>query len=169
MKTAIAILTMLACSNAWAISDLKTAAVSVSVSNHFSLTLTGPNAAGINFGAKNGGDSDYQVIGLSVEDNHGMVWTIALSGTPLTHVQDGVTQMPASALKYNISGGAGVAVPASGVLNVPATPTTIYTAALAEWNSIGLALGLGIELNVPLTQKNGDYSTILNITLSDAF
>ncbi len=153
----------------WCQRSEKTAPVSVSVSDNFNLNLVAPNASGINFGPHSVGDEMFDTIGLSVNANHGISWTLTLSAAPLTNTDDNTTTIPGAGFNYNIAGGNGTHVPASGVAPVPASETTIYTADASEYNSSGLGFGLGIKVNIPNTQKSGPYSTTLNLALVDTF
>lgn len=175
MKKSIAVLLMVGmvalAGKAFAASDNETAGVNLSVNSVFALTLTGGNAGGFNFGARNAGDTFFDILGLNVVANKGAEWTLTLNAAALTH-SDSVTTMPAGSFKYKIAGpgGIGTYVPDNDVTetNMPASATTIFTAGSGVFNTAGTDFNLVIVVNIPAAQKTGAYSSTLNISLVDA-
>lgn len=142
--------------------DNQTAPVSVTVTGNFSLALSGQGALVL---GSQGAGTYSNPIGLTINNNHGIVWTISLNAATLS---DGTHSFPAANFRYSINGGAGVKVPASGEANIPTSITTIYTAALTEYSVSGFGLGMYIIVQVAPEQAAGAYTTTLNITLTDA-
>lgn len=156
-------LTTLTIKTAYAGTDAETAPVSITVNPSFSLTLGGQ--AELMLGNRNAGIYS-KPITLTVNNNHGIEWTVSLHAATLS---DGAGHsFPANKFRYAIDGGAGVKVPSSGEANIPTSATTIYTAAASEYSVNGFGLGMFIIVEVAPDQTAADYSTTLNLTLTDA-
>ena len=148
----------------WARTDAKTTDVTVSVNQSFSLTLS--NQANLHFGAHNPDHTDLTgQLGLTVNNNHGIVWTLSLFADALLR-SGGAETITGGNFQFYVSGGGGVGTTAA--TNVPSSETTFYTAAASEYSVSGFALGLNIIVRIPTDQRAGDYSTTLHVTLTDA-
>ncbi len=153
----------------WSQTDAKALDVSANISSLFQIVNLNPTS--VNFGnSLNVGDESFVPLGFDVKTNKGSEWTIVMQADA-PHLADNSASIPVGSFRYNVSGGAGVKVPAGGALgNVPATPSTIYTSDLSEYTTNpAVGIGLGLVLNIPLNQKSGAYVTTLNLSLVDAF